>query len=174
MSERFGLLIVWTMCCLGACLTLLWMLASIFGGSSRAWRIAIAIDEAVNIALGGWEFQTISGRCYKYRAEQPYKTLRRVIDGAFGLAGFPAHCEMSCMVEDARIAERAREVATDDEENSAQLAVQMTTAPARKRARRAAPKVYPNDPIKGARNVAVSRTSRTSKTSRTPRKNADR
>jgi hypothetical protein len=168
MRAIFGMLIVWMLCAAGACVSLLWMLAATFGASPRAWRIAIAIDEAVNIALGGWEFQTISGRCWKYRAEQPYKTLRWVIDAAFGLAGFPAHCEMSCMVEDARIAERAREVVSEDKEDVA-LPVQTTAAPARKRARRAAPKISNNNkPTKGARNGTASRTSRT------PRSNADR
>lgn len=167
MRAIFGMLIVWMLCAAGACVSLLWMLAATFGASPRAWRIAIAIDEAVNIALGGWEFQTISGLCWKCRAEQPYKMLRWMIDAAFGMAGFPAHCEVSCMVEDARIAERAREVVAEDKEDVAPP-VQTPVAPERKSARRAAPKISNNKPTKGARNGTASRTSRT------PRSNADR
>lgn len=49
----------------------------------RLLEVAIAFDQLVNAVLGGYADETMSARCWRLRAEQPYALLRIVIDGIF-------------------------------------------------------------------------------------------
>jgi hypothetical protein len=82
-------LILWLLCLLAAVVSLAWQFVAIFGSPRRALRIAIGFDQTANAAFGGDEDETISSRCWRYRAEQPYRTLQRGIDWLFG---DPEHC----------------------------------------------------------------------------------
>lgn len=87
------------LCIASAVVSIAWLMVSAIAGSHRAWRIAIGFDQLANVTLGGSEDCTISSRCWMYRAEQPYKTLRWLIDKAFAIAGFSEHCETAYQVE---------------------------------------------------------------------------
>lgn len=50
---------------------------------SRVGQVLIALDQLGNAILGGWADETISARCWRLRAEQPYSWLRPAIDGIF-------------------------------------------------------------------------------------------
>jgi hypothetical protein len=54
-------------------------------------QIAIAADQLINTLLGGYADETMSARCWRLRALQPYKTLRPLIDGLFFWQ--PKHCQ---------------------------------------------------------------------------------
>lgn len=60
---------------------------------TRFYRFLIAIDQALNVLLGGWPDETLSARCWRCRSAQPYTTLRAVIDGLFFWQ--KAHCASS-------------------------------------------------------------------------------
>lgn len=92
-------LILWLLCLLAAIVSLAWQLVAIFGSPRRALRIAVGFDQTANAAFGGDEDETISSRCWRYREEQPYRTLRRLIDAAFGLAGEKNHCLSAYLAE---------------------------------------------------------------------------
>jgi hypothetical protein len=49
----------------------------------RLKEIAVAFDQLVNAILGGYADETISARCWRLRAIQPYSTLQPIIDGLF-------------------------------------------------------------------------------------------
>lgn len=51
-------------------------------------------DIQINQRIGGLEKETLSARCWRLRAFQPYKTLRPILDWAFFLRG-PDHCQRS-------------------------------------------------------------------------------
>lgn len=86
-------LILWLLCLLAAVVSLAWQFVAIFGSPRRALRIAIGFDQTANAAFGGDEDETISSRCWRYRDEQPYRALRKLVDTAFALAGDSDHCE---------------------------------------------------------------------------------
>lgn len=86
-------LILWLLCLLAAIVSLAWQLVAIFGSPRRALRIAVGFDQTANAAFGGDEDETISSRCWRYRDEQPYRALRKLVDTAFALAGDSDHCE---------------------------------------------------------------------------------
>ena len=50
---------------------------------SRVHEILVAVDQLANAILGGYADETISARCWRRRAVQPYTLLRPVIDGLF-------------------------------------------------------------------------------------------
>jgi hypothetical protein len=50
---------------------------------SRAFQIAVALDQLVNAAAGGYADETMSARCWRLRARRPYCWLRPVIDSIF-------------------------------------------------------------------------------------------
>lgn len=50
---------------------------------SKLKQVAIAVDRLANTILGGYADETISARCWRLRAEPPYKALRVVIDVIF-------------------------------------------------------------------------------------------
>ncbi len=86
-------LILWLLCLLAAVVSLAWQFVAIFGSPRRALRIAIGFDQMANATFGGDEDETISSRCWRYRDEQPYRALRKLVDTAFALAGESDHCE---------------------------------------------------------------------------------
>lgn len=59
----------------------------------KLMQIAIAADQLANAVLGGWADETLSARCWRLRAYQPYKALRHVVDALFILK--PDHCQRS-------------------------------------------------------------------------------
>ncbi|MYM32275.1 hypothetical protein GTP58_28485 [Duganella sp. CY15W] len=64
------MLLIWLVCIIASCVSALWMLVAILGGSKRAWRIAIAFDQLANAATGGSEDETISSRAYRGSVEK--------------------------------------------------------------------------------------------------------
>lgn len=59
----------------------------------RIKQILIALDQLLNATLGGYAGETLSSRCWRLRAEQPYAAARHVIDGLFFWQA--NHCEKS-------------------------------------------------------------------------------
>jgi hypothetical protein len=59
----------------------------------KAIQVAVALDQLLNSICGGYADETMSSRCWRLRAFQPYKTLRPVIDTI--LFFDPKHCETS-------------------------------------------------------------------------------
>ena len=55
---------------------------------------AVWLDIKVNIMIGGRKNETLSGRCWRLRDFQPYKTIRPILDWAFSIWG-PNHCQRS-------------------------------------------------------------------------------
>ncbi len=76
-------LILWLLCLLAAVVSLAWQFVAIFGSPRRALRIAIGFDQTANAAFGGDEDETISARCWRYRDEQPYRSLMPLINFLF-------------------------------------------------------------------------------------------
>ena len=99
MKARLALIVLWLLCLLAAVVGLVWMAIAILPGSPRAWNIAIGFDQTANATAGGDPDETISARCWRYRTEQPYRTLRLLIDAAFGLIGDREHCMRSYLME---------------------------------------------------------------------------
>lgn len=58
----------------------------------KIYNVLIAIDELVNTAFGGWPGETISGRTWRLRANQPYAAMRPFIDWIFSYWG-QNHCQ---------------------------------------------------------------------------------
>lgn len=69
MRRRVTLLALWLAGGLAACFALAWGLLAALGGSPRAVRIAVAMDQAANAAIGGSEDETISSRAAKGTAK---------------------------------------------------------------------------------------------------------
>ncbi len=99
MTARLALVLLWLLCLLAAIVGLVWMAVAMIPGSQRAWAIAIGFDQMANATAGGDPDETISARCWRYRAEMPYRTLRRVIDAAFAVGGDREHCERTYLEE---------------------------------------------------------------------------
>jgi hypothetical protein len=57
-------------------------------------NIAIGLDLLINTIFGGYPGETMSGRTWRLRNCQPYKTIRPVIDWLFSFWG-PDHCQRS-------------------------------------------------------------------------------
>ena len=93
MKARLALTLIWLLCLLAAAVGLIWLAMAALVASPRAWRIAIGFDQLANATFGGDEDETISSRCWRYREEQPYRALRKLVDTAFALAGESDHCE---------------------------------------------------------------------------------
>lgn len=94
-----GMVAIWCLCLVAGLIALAWMAAGIVTRSPRAWRLAVSFDQLGNVVAGGDEDETISARCWRYRAEQPYKALRVAIDGCAALAGEVNHCESAYVTE---------------------------------------------------------------------------
>lgn len=60
---------------------------------SRVREVLIAIDQLLNAIAGGYADETMSARCWRLRAQQPYAALRSAIDGLFFLQ--VDHCKSS-------------------------------------------------------------------------------
>ena len=99
MSARLALAALWLLCFFAAILGLIWMACAIVTASRRAWTIAIGFDQLGNATAGGDEDETISARCWRLRARQPYRLLRVLIDRAFAAAGERDHCKASFIAE---------------------------------------------------------------------------
>lgn len=95
-EEKLKLILLWQLCVIAGVIALLVMFCAICTGSRRAWQIAVAFDQTGNAAVGGDEDETISSRCWRYRAEPNYSALVQVIDF---LANDPKHCEDSFIDE---------------------------------------------------------------------------
>ncbi len=108
MKPRLALVILWLLCALAAIVGLVWMALAIIPGSQRAWVIAKGFDRLGNAIARGDDSEYISSTCWRYRDEQPYRTLLVLIDAAFGLLGNDRHCERSY---DDELANRAQRVA---------------------------------------------------------------
>ncbi len=67
MKRACMLLLVWLLCQVGQLLVSLRMLWSIFSNPDKAWLIAVAIDDAGNVAGNGSIGQTISSRAAQAR-----------------------------------------------------------------------------------------------------------
>lgn len=63
MKTRLVLAALWLVCLAGAVLSLLSMAWHTLVDPPRAWLIAVAIDDAGNVAFDGSLGQTISARC---------------------------------------------------------------------------------------------------------------
>ncbi len=88
-KGRVIVLLVWLLCALGTLVDLLVMLADVFVDPQRAWLIAIADDDAGNVALNGLLGQTISSRVAHARAAG--KWWGKI--GCWALDGVdPGHC----------------------------------------------------------------------------------
>lgn len=83
MTNILRLILIWNICVVAGVVALLWMFLAIGGSSSRAWRIAVGFDQLANAAFGGDEDETVSSRCWRYRAEPHYAALVQVINLAF-------------------------------------------------------------------------------------------
>lgn len=64
-------------------------------------QVLIAVDQLGNALLGGWADETISSRCWRLRARQPYTFFRAVIDGFFFWQA--EHCRQSFEAERQRL-----------------------------------------------------------------------
>lgn len=69
MGKHLPLLVVWMLCQLGMALIGLRMLYAVATAPDRAWKIALAVDEAGNVAGNGQLGQTISARAAQARNE---------------------------------------------------------------------------------------------------------
>ena len=96
--NRCLLLVIWLVCCLAGIVSAVWMLCCIAVNSPRGWRIAVAFDELNNVALGG-DRETISSRCWRYRADPEYAMYVNLINE---LAQDPAHCRLAFEAEQHR------------------------------------------------------------------------
>ena len=92
MVVRLRLVLLWLLCTLAGLLACAWMLASALAGSNRAWRLAVAHDQLVNVVFGGHEDETISSRAGKAarRGRKWGCLLCRFLDRLD-----PNHCEKS-------------------------------------------------------------------------------
>lgn len=63
-------------------------------------QVAVAFDQLVNTLAGGYADETMSSRCWRLRAEQPYRALRHAIDKALWFD--KNHCEESFISEQQR------------------------------------------------------------------------
>ncbi len=98
-EQKLKLILLWQLCGIAGVIALLWMFCAICAGSGRAKRIAVGFDQTGNAALGGDEDETISARCWRYRADRKYSRLVQIIDYLFD---DPKHCEDSFIDEQQR------------------------------------------------------------------------
>jgi len=110
MTYRLGMIAAWLLCVVASLVALVWMLAAIVACSPRALSIAIGFDQVSNVTAGGDEDETFSSRCWRFRGDHPYRTLRWLIDGAFRLMGQKNHCRAACETEMAKASERLAEL----------------------------------------------------------------
>lgn len=97
--SRSSILLLWLVCQVASLIAAVWMLCAIIAGSPRAWRIAIGHDQLANATFGGDEDETISSRCWRYRADPGYARWVRIINW---LAGDPDHCKAAFESEEAK------------------------------------------------------------------------
>jgi hypothetical protein len=104
LKHRAGLLLLVVLSAVCALVSLVWATLAAAAGSGRALAIARGYDRVGNATAGGDDGEYISSRCWRYRTEQPYRTLRALIDGAAALCGQPNHCRKSYTqeIDDAR------------------------------------------------------------------------
>ena len=93
-TPRLRILLLCAMCVL--CMPILAVVMvgqSLIGSIDRALRMAVALDQCGNAALGGSEDETISSRAWRAKQQgEPYGALAVwIIDAGFG-AG---HCQQS-------------------------------------------------------------------------------
>lgn len=95
MKTRLALIVLWLLCLLAAVVGLAWMAIAIIPGSPRALAIAKGFDRLAAAFSRGDDGEYISSTCWRYRNEQPYRTLGGLIDAAFGVG----HCLASYLWE---------------------------------------------------------------------------
>ena len=81
-------LTVAVLCALAAVFSCAWLLAAALTNSPRFWRIAIALDQAANAAIGGDENLTISTRAARGRHKRHWCLLCKLLDQVD-----PGHCD---------------------------------------------------------------------------------
>lgn len=96
--SRGRLALVWLACALGAAACLAAMLWDIVrhGYTTRAWSIAIALDQAVNAQLRGWPDETLSARAWRLREQPQWARWVERINRVFG---DPRHCGAAYQAE---------------------------------------------------------------------------
>jgi len=99
MIERLRLMAVSVLCMAAMVLAVVWFVFAVVGSPRRAWRIAVGFDQIANAAFGGDEDETISARCWRYRADPWYSAAVQIINLMF----FDAHhCERAYLSERAK------------------------------------------------------------------------
>lgn len=92
-----------TVCMVAIPMTLAWTWVALVAGSPRGPRLALAWDQVANVLAGGDEDESISSRCWRYRASSPYCWLQPAIDWfALHLFGEPNHCQQAALSEISR------------------------------------------------------------------------
>lgn len=105
--NRLALILLWLLCLMAAVIGLAWMAIAIIPGSRRALVIAKGFDRLAAAFSRGDDSEYISSTCWRYRGEQPYRSLRVLIDAAFVLMGQTNHCQQSYKHERDRAQARA-------------------------------------------------------------------
>lgn len=81
-----------------------WMWLALVMGSPRGPRLALGWDQLANVMAGGDEDESISSRCWRYRADVPYCWLQPAIDWvALQAFGDTDHCRRAALSEISRI-----------------------------------------------------------------------
>lgn len=65
MKQRAKLVLLWLAAAVAGLFAMAWALLAALAGSPRAVRVAVALDQAANAAIGGSEDETISSRAGK-------------------------------------------------------------------------------------------------------------
>lgn len=101
MKARWHMFIILLLCMAAAVFSLFCMFLAILRGSNRAKEIALQLDDAINVALGGKTDTKLSSRAYsKSMTSKFWERARRLIDWVFKvIANEDHHCERSWMNE---------------------------------------------------------------------------
>ena len=115
--KFLGHIVVLFLAITGTLLSLLWLILAALTGSPRLWPTVVALDVAVNVALGGKPDLTISGRCYEQSSSsRKYVMLMRLIDwGFYNATGEVDHCKNAYLAD----IERAKRLVDQQQEGEA-------------------------------------------------------
>lgn len=103
MTRALGFLILAPFCALVALAALAWMAVAFLAGSPRGWTLAKAFDQLGNAMAGGDEDEYFSSRCWRCRADYPYRLLRPAIDYVAARFGDTDHCRTSYEAEQHKV-----------------------------------------------------------------------
>lgn len=107
MRRALGLLVLAPFCALVALAAWVWMVLAFAAGSPRAWTLAKAFDQLGNAMAGGDEDEYFSSRCWRCRADKPYRWLYPAIDWVAAKFGDIDHCRASFEGERAKVSIRS-------------------------------------------------------------------